>query len=146
MYVQNKVTEIVKDQDHDEEMVDRLLEFKAFIDSALPTAFCDVESTTTPTVASSSSILASTSSASAAAPGKRTLNRDFVHAATDAFATGFRVRRNKPAEMIAKFLDRAMRRGQKGSSDEEFMRILDSVLGLYHYTQGLYLSSFLSLL
>lgn len=138
--MQNKVTEIVKDQDHDEEMVDRLLEFKAFIDSALPTAFCDVESTTTPT------ILASTSSASAAAPGKRTLNRDFVHAATDAFATGFRVRRNKPAEMIAKFLDRAMRRGQKGSSDEEFMRILDSVLGLYHYTQGLYLSSFLSLL
>lgn len=140
LHIQNKVAEIVKDKERDEEMVDRLLDFKVFIDAALPAAFSEIESSPTPAVASSStnpSALASTSNLhGVAAPQKRTVNRDFIHAATDAFTTGFRVRRNKPAEMIAKFLDRAMRRGQKGSSDEEFQRILDSVLGLYNYTQG----------
>ncbi|KAI5992556.1 hypothetical protein EDC04DRAFT_2911158 [Pisolithus marmoratus] len=36
---------------------------------------------------------------------------------TDAFAYGFNARKNKPAELIAKHLDRLMRRGQRDTSD-----------------------------
>ena len=134
------MSEIIKDKVHEEEMVDRLLDFKGFIDSAIPIAFSDIETATTAAPLSNSNAIASTSSASTKeTPEKRAVNRSFLNAATDAFTDGFRVRRNKPAEMIAKFLDRAMRRGQKGSSDEEFMRILDIVLGLYRYTQGKFL-------
>ena len=121
-------------------MVDRLLDFKGFVDSAIPIAFSDLETTTTVAPSSKVNAIASTSSTSTKeTPEKRAVNRSFLNASTDAFTDGFRVRRNKPAEMIAKFLDRAMRRGQKGSSDEEFMHILDSVLGLYRYTQGKFL-------
>jgi cullin-4 len=36
--------------------------------------------------------------------------------------------------MIAKYLDKAMRHGQAGTSDEEFEALLDSVLALYRFT------------
>lgn len=103
-HVYNRVAGIVRDKEHDEDMVDRLLEFKAFADGAVPKAFGS--------------------------------DRTFRSAATDAFMTGFRVRNNKPAEMIAKYLDREMRRGQKEASDEEFSKKLDALLALYRFTQG----------
>ncbi|KAG5641761.1 hypothetical protein DXG03_004273 [Asterophora parasitica] len=53
----------------------------------------------------------------------------------DAFTAGFKARRNKPAEMIAKYLDHAMRKGQGSKSDAEFEALLDSVLALYRYTE-----------
>ncbi|KAI5118667.1 hypothetical protein M0805_001040 [Coniferiporia weirii] len=112
-HVHNRVASIVHDKARDDEMVDRLLDFKAFIDAVLPAAFAD-----TPT---------------GAAP--RVANKQFVHAATDAFASGFRARRNTPAEMIAKYLDREMRRGQREATDEEFAQKLDAVLALYRFTQ-----------
>ena len=110
-------------------MVDRLLEFKRFIDKALPVAFSD------PDLSAGDVVNYGEGDAAPVEPSRKT-NRDFVNAANDAFETGFRVRRNKPAEMIAKFLDRSMRRGQKEASDEEFETLLDEVLGLYRYTQG----------
>lgn len=104
VHVHNRVSGIVNDQEHDDEMVDRLLDFKGFTDSALDDAFAG--------------------------------NKQFKNAATDAFATGFRLRKIKPAEMIAKYLDREMRRGQKEASDEQFSKKLEAVLGLYRFTRG----------
>ena len=89
-------------------MIERLLEFKAFSDRALQTAFID--------------------------PKTQEPNRTFSYALTDAFAFGFKARRNKPAELIAKHLDRLMRRGQRDMSDGDFDALLDSVLALYRYT------------
>ncbi|KAG6330007.1 hypothetical protein ID866_9082 [Astraeus odoratus] len=106
--VQNAVAIIIKDAEHDDEMIDRLLEFKAFTDAALQAAFIS--------------------------PETQQPNRDFSYALTDAFAYGFKARRNKPAELIAKHLDRLMRRGQRDMSDADFDALLDSVLGLYRYT------------
>lgn len=103
-------------------MVQNLLDFKLFIDSTLPTAF-----------ANEIEVPAVGTSQDGATPRKQP-NQEFVYAVSDAFQNGFRTRRNKPAEMIAKYLDRAMRNGQKGASDADFETMLDSVLGLYRFT------------
>ncbi|KAI6018883.1 Cullin family-domain-containing protein [Pisolithus marmoratus] len=108
IYVQNVVAHIIKDTEHEDMMIERLLEFKAFCEGALQTAFVD--------------------------PQTKQPNREFSYALTDAFAYGFKARKNKPAELIAKHLDRLMRRGQRDTSDGEFDRLLGSVLGLYRYT------------
>lgn len=103
-HVHTCVASIVRDKEHDDELVSRLLDFKAFIDIACQKAFKG--------------------------------DRSFRSAATDAFMTGFRVRKNKPAEMIAKNLDYELRRGQKETSTEEFLAKLNSVLSLYRFTSG----------
>ena len=103
-HVHNVVSGVVNDKERDEEMVDRLLDFKGFIDAALVEAF--------------------------------TGDKQFKNAATDAFATGFRLRKIVPAEKIAKYLDREMRRGQRDASDDEFQKKLEAVLGLYRFTRG----------
>ncbi|KAI6018880.1 hypothetical protein EDC04DRAFT_2607683 [Pisolithus marmoratus] len=61
-------------------MVERLLEFEAFCECALQTAFVD--------------------------PQTKQPNREFSYTLTDAFTYGFKARMNKPAELIAKHLDR----------------------------------------
>lgn len=114
--------DIVKDTEKDDEMVQRLLDLKAFLDSALHKAFAnDVD---VPPVGTSKAGITS----------EKQPNKDFGYALQDAFQTGFQTRRNKPAEMIAKYLDKAMRKGQKGASDTAFEALLDSVLGLYRFT------------
>lgn len=119
------VENIVKDVNRDDEMVVRLLEFKAFIDKATPAAFAD------PHVAHIAS-----GSSTEAGPSM-VANKEFSYAAVDGFRTGFRARKNKPAEMIAKYLDKAMRKGQKEASDEEFSKALDAALSLYRFTNGM---------
>lgn len=64
-------------------------------------------------------------------------NKEFQYAAIDGFQTGFRARKNKPAEMIAKYLDKAMRKGQGEASDEQFAKGLDAALAIYRFTNGL---------
>jgi len=118
---QETVQNIVKDTTRDDDMVQLLLDFKSFIDSTLPTAFAD--EVDVPLVGTSEQ----------GATQKRP-NKDFGYALIDAFQTGFKARRNKPAEMIAKYLDKAMRKGQKDASDADFEALLDSVLGLYRFT------------
>lgn len=93
---------IVEDQSRDEEMVDRLISFKAFGHTTLTTSFSS--------------------------------SRDFAYALQDAFTTGFKARRIKPAEMIAKHVDRLLRKGQKGQADETYRKELEDVLGLYRST------------
>ena len=117
-------------------MVDRLLRFKRFTDSAVSSAFIDEIVTEQIPSDSSEDVEMKAGDQPTATVKTSEINRDFLYAARDAFQTGFRVRRNKPAEMIAKFIDRAMRRGQRDASDEEFSGLLDNVLGLYRFTQG----------
>lgn len=105
---QNVVASIVQDDHHEDTMIDRLLEFRSFADDVVQGAFIDSKT--------------------------QQPDRDFSYALTDAFALGFKTRRNKPAESIAKHLDRLMRRGQRELSDAEFDALLDSVLVLYRYT------------
>jgi len=126
-YIRTTVQTIVKDKANDEDMVQRLLDFKSLADSAVHISFLDdkinVHGAPPPTP----------SSTSAAPP--RTPNPDFTYALTDAFTLGFKARRNKPAEMIAKYVDKAMRRGQGATTDAVYEALLDAVLGLYRYTE-----------
>ncbi|OJT08512.1 Cullin-4 [Trametes pubescens] len=133
-YVQKATRSIVTNEEHDEEMVPRLLEFKAFCDKLVAHAFVDEIAPIASAPASGPIASSSTAPMSAPAPAATQPNKDFTYALSDAFAAGFKVRRNKPAELIAKHMDRAMRRGQKGKRDEDFAAELDAVLALYRYT------------
>ena len=103
-------------------MVQRLLDFKAYTDKATSQSFVDIVPAT--------SVGPSTSAQADPIP-----NKEFGYALIDAFHAAFLVRPTKPAEMIAKYLDKLMRRGQKDASDSEFEGILDGVLGLYRFTR-----------
>jgi cullin-4 len=107
-YVQKTVQDVVKDASKDDEMVNRLLEFKSFADTTLKEAFVD--------------------------PSTKQNNQDFSYGLIDAFTKGFKARRNKPAELIAKHVDRLMRHGQRGVSDAAFEALLDAALALYRFT------------
>ncbi|KAF5334832.1 hypothetical protein D9758_018079 [Tetrapyrgos nigripes] len=50
-------------------------------------------------------------------------------------STRFKAHRSKPAEMIARYLDKAMQKGQGAQSTKEYERTLDKVLGLYRYSE-----------
>lgn len=121
---------IVKDSDHDEDMVQRLLDFKALADQAVSSCFlCEKNVVVKSTSDNIDSKLTSQSQISAKQP-----DQDFVYAVIDSFAMGFKARRSKPAEMIAKYIDKAMRKGQGKASDAEFQDILDKALALYRFT------------
>ncbi|KAG2342628.1 Cullin-domain-containing protein [Suillus weaverae] len=107
-YVQKTVQDVVKDASKDDEMVSLLLEFKSFADTTLKEAFVD--------------------------PSTKQNNQDFSYGLIDAFTKGFKARRNKPAEQIAKHVDRLMRYGQRGMSDAAFEALLDAALALYRFT------------
>ena len=106
-------------------MVPRLLAFKAFCDRLVAHAF--VEEFVTPQASSSKMVVSESVQ----------VNRDFAYGLTDAFQAGFKTRRIKPAEMIAKHMDKALRSGQKGKGDEAFLGELEEVLSLYRYTDDL---------
>ncbi|GJJ12245.1 hypothetical protein Clacol_006486 [Clathrus columnatus] len=109
----------------EEEMVPRLLQFRAFIDTLLISAFRE-GGENKDNIKINNEDLGRSARVKTRGP--------FGYAASDAFAKGFSKRPRKPAEMIAKFIDRSMRYGQRGASDRDFDEKLDSVLGLYQYT------------
>ncbi|KAJ7456611.1 Cullin family-domain-containing protein [Mycena latifolia] len=125
-HIQTTVQSIVKDTTADDTMVQRLLDFHALVNSAIQECFLEepVHVTNAATVETGST---------STAPRKRP-NQEFVYALSDAFTVGFRARRNKPAEMIARHLDKLMRKGQGGMSDAEFNTLLNLALGLYRFT------------
>ena len=47
----------------------------------------------------------------------------------------FYILQNRPAELIAKFLDEKLRAGNKGTSEEELEGTLDKVLVLFRFIQ-----------
>ncbi|KAN0123228.1 Cullin-4B [Russula decolorans] len=103
-FLTKKVADIMCDDANDEEMVERLLELKS--NASLAHSF---------SVSSSSC-------------------KDFQYALHDAFSDGFKKRRNKPAEMIARHIDKLMCKGQGSASDELFNEQLDAALALYRFT------------
>jgi cullin 4 len=60
----------------------------------------------------------------------------FAHATNSAFESFVNARENKPAELIAKYLDGMLRTGNKGYSEEELENTLDRVLTLFRFIDG----------
>ncbi|KDR70101.1 hypothetical protein GALMADRAFT_255498 [Galerina marginata CBS 339.88] len=131
-FIRLTVSNIVKEADRDDEMVQRLLDFKELADTTVSSSFlCDkvaVASTPSTNIPPPPTPVASVSTL------PQQPDQQFLYALTDSFTTGFKARRSKPAEMIAKYLDKAMRKGQKDSTDTEFQDLLDRVLALYRFT------------
>ncbi|CAI7769493.1 unnamed protein product [Closterium sp. NIES-53] len=63
-------------------------------------------------------------------------NEAFGIAIKEAFESLVNMRQNRPAELIAKFIDGKLRAGNKGLSDEELESTLDRVLVLFRFIQG----------
>eukprot|EP00123_Amoebidium_parasiticum_P013570 comp22032_c0_seq1/m.31981 comp22032_c0_seq1/g.31981 ORF comp22032_c0_seq1/g.31981 comp22032_c0_seq1/m.31981 type:complete len:752 (-) comp22032_c0_seq1:260-2515(-) len=63
-------------------------------------------------------------------------NERFRNAVKDALEHVINARPNKPAELIAKFIDSRLRSGNKESSDEELDQLLDNVMLLFRFIQG----------
>jgi cullin-4 len=108
-FLQNEVERIVKDDANDDKMIALLLDLKSFAGRVVETSFI------------------STVSGTVDSP-------DFAYAVRSAFSNGFKVRRQKPAELLAKHLDRTMRRGQRGTSDYDYNDQLKGVLALHRFT------------
>lgn len=128
--IQLAVRKIVTDTTDEEHMVPKLLEFKAFCNKLAAETFID--EVLVPHV---TAFHASTSDSANTEVRKEIVpNKEFEYAMIDAFAKGFRSRRNKPAELIAKYLDKSMRKGQKGKNDKDYSAELDAALALYRFT------------
>ncbi|KAI0700482.1 Cullin-domain-containing protein [Cytidiella melzeri] len=132
LQVENSVRTIVKNTADEEHMVPQLLAFKAFCDKLVAEVFLDEVKIpqVAPSRASGSAVKVEVEVQTEQLP-----NREFGYAMIDAFAKGFRSRRNKPAELIAKYIDKAMRKGQKGRDDKDYSAELDAALGLYRFTE-----------
>lgn len=61
---------------------------------------------------------------------------DMAQAIRTAYEIFINRRQDKPAEMLAKFIDAKMRMGNKASTDAELEGIFDDVLFLFRFTQG----------
>ena len=60
-------------------------------------------------------------------------NESYGHALKEAFEHFINQRANKPAELIAKFLDQLLRSGSKGKSEEDLDANLEKALLLFRY-------------
>ncbi|KAG0022804.1 Cullin-4B [Podila clonocystis] len=60
----------------------------------------------------------------------------FLNVLKECFEAFINTRQNKPAELVAKYLDLRLRSGNKDLSDEELESTLDRVLILFRYIQG----------
>ncbi|KAF3628237.1 Cullin-4A [Capsicum annuum] len=63
-------------------------------------------------------------------------NEAFGNTIKDAFGHLINLCENRPAELIAKFVDEKLRAGNKGTSEEELEGTLDKVLVLFRFIQG----------
>ncbi|SJX65621.1 related to cullin 4A [Sporisorium reilianum f. sp. reilianum] len=103
-YIKTHGASIVNDRDRDDDMIERLLDFKTFIDAIVSSGF--------------------------------QRDADFVNAQKDSFEVFVNKRENKPAELIAKFLDAKLRSGNKTMTDQELEHMLDQALILFRYTHA----------
>lgn len=65
-----------------------------------------------------------------------TRNEKFVNTMKEAFETFINKRLNKPAELIAKFVDTKLRAGNKEATEEELERLLDKIMVLFRFIHG----------
>ncbi|XP_023338669.1 cullin-4B [Eurytemora carolleeae] len=63
-------------------------------------------------------------------------NDKFVTSLKDSFESFINQRQNKPAEMIAKFVDSKLRAGNKENAEEEMERLLDRIMVLFRFIHG----------
>jgi len=63
-------------------------------------------------------------------------NPQFANSMREAFESFINSRQNKPAELIAKFVDSKLRSGNKTATDEELESLLDRVLILFRFIHG----------
>jgi len=63
-------------------------------------------------------------------------NEKFVNVMKEAFEYFINQRQNKPAELIAKYLDTKLRAGNKEATEEEFERLLDKIMVLFRFIHG----------
>jgi len=136
--LQETVKSIVKDPSQDENMVHRLLDLKASAEGAINTCFVDSSPGGTvdnvEPASPKSPTLSPLASTSTLPPLVRVPNKDFSYALADALTQGFKARRSKPAEMIARYLDKAMRKGQGVQSSGEYQANLERALELYRHS------------
>lgn len=138
MIHQRRVKQIVTDVAHDADMVDNLLSFRASVDFAIDHAFLDsVEQL--PGVPSPANSQVSNGPLSNTEAGPSTIpstpNQEYIYALSDAFSSAFKARPKKPAELLAKAIDKALRKGQREMGDVEFSESLDKLLRLYRFSQ-----------
>uniref|UniRef100_A0A665W8E3 Cullin 4A n=1 Tax=Echeneis naucrates TaxID=173247 RepID=A0A665W8E3_ECHNA len=62
-----------------------------------------------------------------------TRNEGFINAMKEAFETFINKRPNKPAELIAKYVDSKLRAGNKEATEEELERILDKIMIIFRF-------------
>ena len=60
-------------------------------------------------------------------------NESFGNTLKDSFEHFINSRPNRPAELIAKFIDARLKTGNKGQTEEELEQVLDKVLTLFRY-------------
>uniref|UniRef100_A0A8D0D303 Cullin 4A n=1 Tax=Sander lucioperca TaxID=283035 RepID=A0A8D0D303_SANLU len=62
-----------------------------------------------------------------------TRNEGFINAMKEAFEAFINKRPNKPAELIAKYVDSKLRAGNKEATEEELERILDKIMIIFRF-------------
>ncbi|KAF7731994.1 hypothetical protein EC973_007099 [Apophysomyces ossiformis] len=60
----------------------------------------------------------------------------FANVLKESFETFVNTRRNRPAELVAKFIDSKLRASSKKTGDEDVEQVLDRVLVIFRYLQG----------
>lgn len=63
-------------------------------------------------------------------------NEKFSHSLREAFEFFVNQRTNKPAELIAKYVDMKLRAGNKEATEEELEQILDKIMVLFRFIHG----------
>ncbi|XP_073957721.1 cullin-4A-like [Choristoneura fumiferana] len=63
-------------------------------------------------------------------------NDRFLYSMREAFEHFINQRQNKPAELIAKFVDVKLRAGNKEATEEELERLLDKIMVLFRFIHG----------
>ncbi|XP_075056145.1 cullin-4A [Mixophyes fleayi] len=63
-------------------------------------------------------------------------NEKFVNTMKESFETFINKRTNKPAELIAKYVDSKLRSGNKEATDEELERFLDKIMIIFRFIHG----------
>ncbi|XP_053471325.1 cullin-4A isoform X2 [Ictalurus furcatus] len=63
-------------------------------------------------------------------------NEGFINAMKEAFESFINKRPNKPAELIAKYVDSKLRAGNKEATEEELERILDKIMIIFRFIHG----------
>ncbi|XP_072939842.1 cullin-4A [Epargyreus clarus] len=63
-------------------------------------------------------------------------NDRFLYSMREAFEYFINQRQNKPAELIAKFVDVKLRAGNKEATEEELERLLDKIMVLFRFIHG----------